>query len=205
MPNRIEPTMLKRYPISKVAGGTGFALAAGIARLLQTCDDGDGDGEDEGTSSPQTWKKLNFGLAAFSFIGLLAIPGEASFHPSFQGAMGVFGLMTLARFIGGFVAGNGWLDCNGIVPFLSKKGNTMNKSTSSTGTAGGMSVFFTECKRGIRETWFNQDVKKGKGKGKKKNIFSLFYWCALVGIVNNALSFYHAGKVRTRIYNGQGQ
>ena len=205
MPNRFEPTLLNRYPIHKVAGGTGFALAAGISLLLQTYDG-------TSSSSPQTWKKLNFGLAAFSFIGLFAIPGEASFHPSFQGAVGSFGIMTLARVVGAWVAGSGWLDCNGIVPFLSKKENT--DSTSSTGTAGGISGLFTECKRGIRETWFSedsidvsvpvdQDVNKGIGKGKrkKKSIFSLFYLWAMVGIVSNAISFYHSVKVR--LYNGQ--
>jgi hypothetical protein len=200
MPNRFEPTLLNRYPLHKVAGGTGFALAAGISLLLQTNDG-------TSSSSPQTMKKLNFGLAAFSFIGLFAIPGEASFHPSFQGAVGAFGIMTLARVVGGLVAGSRWLDCNVIVPFLSKK-----VDASSTGTAGGISGLFAECKRGIRETWFSedsidvsvpvdQDVNKGKRKSKKKSIFSLFYLWAIVGIVSNAISFYHSVKVR--LYNEQ--
>jgi len=222
MPNRIEPTLLKRYPASKVAGATGFALAAGISYILGNYEYHNsnnnssssnsssvggavaplrGETDIETAISKQTHKKLNFGIMMFSFIGLSAIPGEASFHPSFQGAMIVFGIMSLARFMGGWVGFKGWLDCNGIDVF---------KKNVSTSTSRGILIrdLIMECKRGVRQTWFDDsdstdvNIEQGKGeKGtrKKKNIFSLCYWCALVGIVNNALSFYHAGKTSTSI------
>jgi len=222
MPNRMEPTLLHRYPASKVGGATGFALAAGISYILgnggdprsrdgriplgSSGTDTDIDTYPESSSNETTTnKKLHFGIMMFSFIGMLAVPGEASFHPSFQGAMGVFGIMSLARFMSAWVGFKGWLHCNGI-----ECGSIFSGSVTN---SRGIQIrdLVRECKRGVRETWFdvndsdsdNMQIEQGKGKGamlkrKKKNIFSLFYWCALVGMLNNSLSFYHAGKVRTR-------
>jgi hypothetical protein len=97
MPDRTNTVQLA----SKMGGAAGYGLAAGTSYILAGATSHDRLGSD-------TYKRLNFGLLGSSLLSLVAIPGEAAFHPSFGVALLLTGFMEFVKGFGAIVSYNGW-------------------------------------------------------------------------------------------------
>ena len=162
-----------KYTAQKIGGAVGFAIASAISHLLYQRQNANGGVKEnlESDESSRSIRKLNFGLGAFSLIGLFAVPGEASFHFTFKGAARTFSLMLLSKVVGLTAAFRGWKESNGI---------------------NGILLSWEEMRRGLRQTW----VEKGEGwKGGKRTIYSTVFALGLFGMFSNALSYRHTIKV----------
>lgn len=95
MPDR---TMTQKLA-TKWGGAAGFGVAAAVARLLHVNHKREGVVLD-----PVTQKRLIIGLYGFSFLGLLAVPGEAAFLPTALGAMILTGVLNAAKLWGVLVS-----------------------------------------------------------------------------------------------------
>jgi len=69
----------RKYAATKVGGAVSFAIASSASHILQN------HGKDHDPKRPREYeldqgsrRKLNFGLLAFTCIGLCGVPGEAS-------------------------------------------------------------------------------------------------------------------------------
>jgi hypothetical protein len=97
MPDRTNTAQLA----SKVGGAAGYGLAAGTCYILAGATSHDRLGSD-------TYKRLNVGLFGSSLLSLIAIPGEAAFHPSFGVAVLLLSFMGFVKGYGASVSYNGW-------------------------------------------------------------------------------------------------
>ena len=97
MPDRTLTTLLA----TKWGGSAGFAIAAGLCRILRTANEQD-------RLASETYKRLNLGLLGFTGLGLTAVPGEAAFLNSSRAAMVMAGFLTVLRLFGTVLAFTGW-------------------------------------------------------------------------------------------------
>lgn len=97
MPDRTNTAQLA----SKVGGAAGYGLAAGTCYILAGATSHDRLGSD-------TYKHLNLGLFGSSLLSIVAIPGEAAFHPSFGVAVLLVSFMGFVKGYGASVSYNGW-------------------------------------------------------------------------------------------------
>ena len=86
---------------TKWGGAAGFGMAAAVSNILRKANDKD-------RLSSNTYKRINFGLLGFSFLGLAGCPGEAGFFANAAPAMVLSLVMVLARLFTGLVAYRGW-------------------------------------------------------------------------------------------------
>ena len=97
MPDRTNTVQLA----SKMGGAAGFGLAGGTSYILAGATSHDRLGSD-------TYKRLNVGLLGFSSLSLVAIPGEAAFHPSFGVAVLLLAFLGFVKGFGAIVSYKGW-------------------------------------------------------------------------------------------------
>lgn len=97
MPDRTNTVRLA----SKMGGAAGYGLAAGTSYILAGATSHDRLGSD-------TYKRLNVGLLGSSLLSLVAIPGEAAFHPNFGVAVLLSGFMGFVKGFGAIVSYEGW-------------------------------------------------------------------------------------------------
>lgn len=97
MPDRTLTTLLA----TKWGGSAGFAIAAGLCRILRMANEQDRLASD-------TYKRLNLGLLGFTGLGLTAVPGEAAFLNSSRAAMVMAGFLMVLRLFGTVLAFTGW-------------------------------------------------------------------------------------------------
>ena len=98
MPDRTMTTLIA----SKLGGAAGFGIASGLCHILKGATEHD-------RLQSDTYKRLNIGLLGFSLMSLPAIPGEASFLPTFVPALFLSIVATLARIFGCFISYQGWV------------------------------------------------------------------------------------------------
>ena len=97
MPDRTNTVQLA----SKMGGAAGYGLAAGTSYILAGATTHDRLGSD-------TYKRLNVGLLGSSLLSLVAIPGEAAFHPSFGVAVLLSAFMAFVKGFGAMTSYKGW-------------------------------------------------------------------------------------------------
>ena len=97
MPDRTMTTLIA----SKLGGAAGFGIASGLCYILRGATEHD-------RLQSDTYKRLNIGLLGFSLMSLPAIPGEASFLPTFVPALFLSIVATLARIFGVSISYRGW-------------------------------------------------------------------------------------------------
>ena len=166
-PNRIHTISLG----AKVGGACGYGIAAGVCYILKGATVHDRLGSD-------TYKRLNVGMVLFALLGGFVFPGEASFFPTFRGALLLYALMTVSKLVGGLVAYRGWT-------------TGVNGWSLSASEHKGFKGMMVELYRGAKETWVGF-----KNENKEANIYRLlfviFFWVCLL---NNVLNLHHALKV----------
>jgi hypothetical protein len=150
------------YTPTKVAGACGYAIAGAVSHIL--C-----NATGRNRLESDTYKRLNIGLFLFAALGMLVVPGEASFYPNFRGSILIFLLMGVSKACGGFCAFQGWTA--GVVD-------------------GGLG---SELWNGFKETWTGF-----KPETKETNIYRiLFVTVFYILLGNNAMNLYHSfQKVR---------
>lgn len=161
-PNRMTSTTTIPYTPTKVAGACGYAIAGAVSHIL--C-----NATGRNRLESDTYKRLNIGLFLFAALGMLVVPGEASFYPNFRGSILIFLLMGVSKACGGFCAFQGWTA--GVVD-------------------GGLG---SELWNGFKETWTGF-----KPETKETNIYRiLFVTVFYILLGNNAMNLYHSfQKVR---------
>ncbi len=179
-----------QFSATKLGGALGFAVAAGVSRILHkyTSAEGDVEKEEESVLDADSCRKLNFGLLSFSLVGLFAVPGEASLSYSSTGsiATSTFALAVqyVSRVVGLLAAFRGWISSNGI---QLRKGEGQKRG------------FVKDLRNGLMQTWASDEID-GDESVKKNSIYSTVFMCTLLGMVNNAMTFQHVKKVSFDIF-----
>jgi hypothetical protein len=170
-----------QFSATKVGGVLGFAIAAFVSRTLYKEKQKEGDAKDgDFCLDTRSYRKLNFGLLAFAFFGLFAVPGEASLSNTSTGTIGTsvlaFVVQYVSRVIGLGAAFKGWTASNDL---------KFKKQT-----------LFQEFSKGVSQTWKNDEptVHEVSGKKKKNSIYSTIFVFTVLGMMNNAMTFQHVTK-----------
>jgi hypothetical protein len=103
LPDRTMTTLLA----TKWGGACGYALAAGLCRVLESAAIAQ-------RLSSDTYRRLNLGLAAFCGLSVTAVPGEAAFLNSVRATGVLVAFLTAVRFWGLVIALRGWTHGLGI-------------------------------------------------------------------------------------------
>lgn len=186
-------------------GATGFFLASCLSYLMhknykvgkmtgreEMQHNKLGGGDDLALQSIErrTRSQINFGLAIFSCIGLLSVPGESALFPSFPSAFGYYSFVSVSRLLAAGFCGREWFrqSCGDV------SGSLARITSDDDGLFSKLSFMVVACGRAVRDTWKINVEDSKSNRNKPRNIYTLVQWFVLSRMVHNIMSFQHVSK-----------